>query len=140
MTPNVPTGGSAWDRANSSTQQILCQLSAPLTPTVPGCLILAGGCRVKTASGNGETANTLTNFTTLAESIPNGSTVAAILNYWIQTTAAAFGDHAQTTTIADTAGNTMASYIVLTPPVAANPMVPQPKKRRIFLPIFFPRS
>ena len=134
--------GSAagYDRATSSTQQILCQLGAPVTPSVPGCAIIAGGCRVKTSTGDGESANILTNFTKLAQSIPNGATVAAVLNYWIQTTAAAFGSSAQTTTIGDTAGDTSASYILLTPALPSNPMVPQPKKRRIFLPIFFPRS
>jgi hypothetical protein len=103
------------DRANSSTQQILCQLITPITPTVANCAVIAVGCRVKTSAADGETVNALSGFTTVASSIGSGATVAAVYNDWIQTTPTAVGGHAQTTSVADTAGNTLASYIAIIP-------------------------
>jgi len=104
------------DRQNTSPQQILCELLTQITPTVNGCLFLAGGRRIKTSAGDGETVNTLTNFSIIASSIPTGANAAAVLNEWIQTAPAPAGTtNAQSCSIPDVSSIVMGTYLALVP-------------------------
>lgn len=115
---------SSSDKANSTTNTIDYN---SLSVSQPGCLLIAGGARNKTATSNGGVFGNIPGFTTLNTSVIAGTALAAVTNYQIQTTAANISLTGQTYTL-DSSQQYESFIIALQPTVTQVPIPAWPRQ------------
>lgn len=111
----------ATDRASSSVNLVSFS-NASHTPSIPGCVVLMFGNRVKTTATNGASFNTPVGFTKQGSLVPTTASAAAVWYYQVQTTATAVGAQAASLSISESFAEPEGGFIVCYQPITTQPI------------------